>query len=329
MILFNKNNVIINIDYKTGFWLLAITILATCNGLAQSRSDKIVNEGVIAVKRPNVLIIYTDDQGSLDMNIYGAKDLHTPNMDQLARKGVRFTQFYAGPPVCSPSRASLLTGRFPQRVGLSGNASSEKGKPGMPGEQVTLAEMFKTAGYKIGHIGKWHMGYSPETMPNQQGFDYSYGHMGGCIDNYSHFFYWNGPNRHDLWRNGMEIWEDGKYFPQRMVEEICEYLETNRNSPFFLYWALNIPHYPLQGVEKWRNYYKDLPSPRKEYAALVSTMDENIGEVLNKLEELDLDENTIIVFNRIMVIRKRREPLEVGDLQGHTGVPSSVFLKEE
>ena len=98
------------------------------------------------------------------------------------------------------------------------------------------------------------MGYSHETTPNQQGFDYSYGHMGGCIDNYSHFFYWQGPNRHDLWRNGKEILEDGKYFPQRMVEEIGEYLDSNQNNPFFLYWALNIPHYPLQGTEKWRNY---------------------------------------------------------------------------
>ena len=268
-----------------------------CVGTFFSNSSLAQSKEAFIKRRPNVIIIYTDDQGSLDLNIYGANDLYTPNLDQLAKNGVRFTQFYTASPVCSPSRASLMTGKYPQRAGLATNASSGRGgKSEMPGSQVTIAEMFKTVGYKTGHFGKWHMGYSPETMPNQQGFDYSYGHMGGCIDNYSHFFYWNGPNRHDLWRNGEEIWEDGKYFPQRMVEEISEYLETNRNNPFFIYWALNIPHYPLQGEEKWRNYYKDLPSPRKEFVAFVSTMDEKIGSVLNKVKELGLEENTIIVF---------------------------------
>ncbi|EPR67657.1 Arylsulfatase [Cyclobacterium qasimii M12-11B] len=248
-------------------------------------------------KKPNVIIIYTDDQGTLDLNIYGAKDLYTPNMDNLAKKGVRFTQFYTAAPVCSPSRASLLSGRYPQRAGLVTNASSDNGgKSEMSGSQITIAETFQSAGYKTGHIGKWHVGYNPSSMPNQQGFDYSYGHMGGCIDNYSHYFYWHGPNRHDLWRNGEEVWEDGSYFPDRMVEEIEGFLESNQSDPFFLYWALNIPHYPLQGQEKWRNYYNDLPSPRKEYAALISTMDEKIGLVMEKLVELGLEENTIIVF---------------------------------
>ncbi|HEX5025186.1 MAG TPA: sulfatase-like hydrolase/transferase, partial [Agriterribacter sp.] len=248
-------------------------------------------------KKPNVIVIYTDDQGSLDLNIYGAKDLYTPNMDGLARRGVRFTQFYAAAPVCSPSRASLLTGRYPQRAQLATNASSERGgKSEMPTSQVTMAEMFKSAGYVTGHIGKWHVGYSPATMPNQQGFDYSFGHMGGCIDNYSHYFYWEGPNRHDLWRNGTEIWEDGKFFPDMMVEEASRFLDKNKNSSFFLYWALNIPHYPLQGQEKWREYYKDLPSPRDKYAALISTMDEKIGTVLQKLKALGLEKNTIVIL---------------------------------
>jgi arylsulfatase A len=248
-------------------------------------------------KKPNVILIYTDDQGSLDLNIYGAKDLHTPHIDALARRGVRFTQFYAAAPVCSPSRASLITGRYPQRAGLATNASSDKGgKSEMPGTQVTMAEMFKEAGYTTGHIGKWHMGYSQLTMPNQQGFDYSFGHMGGCIDNYSHYFYWQGPNRHDLWRNGEEIWEDGKFFPDMMVDEASGFLEKNKTGPFYLYWALNIPHYPLQGQDKWREYYKNLPSPRKEYAALISTMDEKVGAVLQKLKELGLEENTIVIL---------------------------------
>jgi len=192
-------------------------------------------------RAPNVIIIYTDDQGSVDLNCYGAKDLATPHMDSLAKRGVRFTQFYAAAPVCSPSRAGLLTGRYPVRAGVPGNVSSRPGNAGMPAAQVTIAETFKKAGYATAHIGKWHLGYTKETMPNGQGFDYSFGHMGGCIDNYSHFFYWNGPNRHDLWRNGKEIFADGKFFPQLMADEASAFIEKHHAKPFFIYYALNNP----------------------------------------------------------------------------------------
>jgi arylsulfatase A-like enzyme len=112
-----------------------------------------------SAKRPNVIVIYSDDQGALDLNIYGAKDLITPNLDRLARSGTRFSSFYAAFPVCSPSRASLLTGRYPQRAGLANNAPSSYGDAGgMPGSQFTMAELFKSGGYKTAHIGKWHMG---------------------------------------------------------------------------------------------------------------------------------------------------------------------------
>lgn len=247
-------------------------------------------------RKPSVILIYTDDQGSIDTNVYGATDLITPNMDRLARQGVRFTQFYAAAPVCSPSRAALMTGRYPQRAGLPHNAPSMQGEPGMPTEQVTIAEMLQKAGYTTGHVGKWHMGYTPETMPNGQGYHYSFGHMGGCIDNYSHFFYWAGPNRHDLWRNGEEVWYDGEFFGDLMVEECERFISRNQDRPFFLYWAINFPHYPLQGTEKWRQQYRDLPAPRRMYAAFVSTMDEMIGEVLDYLKTLGIREDTIIIF---------------------------------
>jgi arylsulfatase A-like enzyme len=166
-----------------------------------------------------VLFILTDDQGSIDLNCYGATDLTTPNLDALAKSGTRFTQFYVAAPVCSPSRASLLTGLNPHAAGLPGNASSRKSTSGMPSDRITIAEALKKEGYTTAHIGKWHLGFSPETMPNAQGFDYSFGHMGGCIDNYSHFFYWDGPNRHDLFKNGVEVWHDGQYFPDLMLKE--------------------------------------------------------------------------------------------------------------
>jgi len=245
---------------------------------------------------PNVIIILTDDQGWADLGCYGSEDLHTPNMDKLAKEGVRFTQFYAAASVCSPSRASMLTGMNPHAAGLPGNASSSKGKEGMPTNRFTIAEMMKQAGYTTGHVGKWHLGYTPETMPNGQGFDSSFGHMGGCIDNYSHFFYWNGPNRHDLWENGTEIWRDGQYFPDLIESEAENFIKENQKNPFFLYYAINLPHYPLQPDEKWRKHYATLESPRKEYAAFITTIDERIGQLIGKLDELNIRQNTVIIF---------------------------------
>ena len=172
----------------------------------------------------------------------------------------------------------------------------------LPVDRQYLAHEMKKSGYQTAIVGKWHLAggrrnaYDPELMPNGQGFDYSYGHMEGCIDNYSHFFFWAGPNRHDLWRNGEKIHEPGEFFPRRMTEEACEWIEKNRTEPFFMFYAMNTPHYPYQGDEKWLKHYSNLDYPRNLYAAFISTMDEYIGKLLNKLEELGLKEDTIIIF---------------------------------
>ena len=249
-----------------------------------------------AESKPNVILVLADDLGSIDLNCYGANDLSTPVLDGLASRGVRFTQFYAAAPVCSPSRAAFITGLYPQRAGVPGNVSSQAGNHGMPAATQTVAELFNANGYVTGHVGKWHLGYTPETMPNGQGFLNSFGHMGGCIDNYSHFFYWQGPNRHDLWENGKEIFRDGEYFPDLMAEEAIQFIDANAERPFMMYWALNTPHYPLQGTDKWRKHYANLNPPRQMYAAFVSTTDEIIGRVLSHLKKLKLDENTIVIF---------------------------------
>ncbi|MBI1358223.1 MAG: sulfatase-like hydrolase/transferase [Acidobacteria bacterium] len=254
----------------------------------------------LPAQKPNVLILLADDLGTVDVNVFGAKDLHTPNLNRLARRGVRFTQFYVGAPVCSPSRASLLTGRVPQRAGVPGNVGIDA--VGMPSEQITMAEMLGDAGYQTGLIGKWHLGHVNGDGPLDQGFRYFYGFKRGCIDNYSHFFYWVGPNVHDLWQGNREIYHEGEYFPDQMVHEIKEFLLQSRDKPFFLYAPFNIPHYPVQGTAAWRDYYKqafeqkEMPENRYHYAALVSTLDEKIGEVLDFLDELHLTENTLIVF---------------------------------
>jgi len=247
--------------------------------------------------KPNVIIIYADDQGAIDLNSFGAKDLVTPNMDKLVNSGIKFTQFY-GAPICSPSRAGLLTGKTPQRAGVPGNVSSLSDEDGMPTEQFTMAEMFKEAGYKTAHIGKWHLGQAKDKQPNAQGFDYSFGHLVGCIDSYSHFFYWEGPNRHDLYRNGEEVFYPGQYFPELMVQEASKFMTENRDEPFFIYYAMNTPHYPYQGSPEWLKYYneKGVEYPRNLYAAFISTMDDKVGELLNKLDELGLRDNTIIVY---------------------------------
>lgn len=269
--------------------ILRLLCSACCGTLFLSAAE--------AADRPNVIVIFTDDQGSVDLGCYGSDDLETPHADALAARGVRFTQFYSAAPVCSPSRAGLLTGRYPLRAGVPTNCSSQKGQhAALPSEQVTMAETFKAAGYATAHIGKWHLGYDPETMPNAQGFDHSFGHMGGCIDNFSHFFYWSGPNVHDLHRNGEEIQLPGQFFPDLMVKEAGEFMTAHREEPFFIYFALNLPHYPYQGDPKWLEHYKDLPYPRNLYAAFISTLDERIGALLAKVDELGLRENTIVVY---------------------------------
>ncbi len=258
-----------------------------------------------AQKKPNVIIIYTDDQATLDVNILGAKDLVSPNMDKLMLSGTTFTQFYASP-VCSPSRASLLTGKNPQRAGVPGNAGQDLSRTsGLPPSEYTMAEMFKENGYATYLIGKWHLGYQPEMRPNQQGFDYSFGHLVGCIDNYSHFYYWGGdnnyvggPNRHDLYRNNEEIFLDGKYFPDLMVKEAKKVIDKKSEDPFFIFFAMNTPHYPYQGYAKWIKYYRDkgVKHPRDLYAAFLTTQDEKIGELIQLLDDNKLRENTIIIF---------------------------------
>ena len=241
---------------------------------------------------PNVIVIYTDDHGTLDVNCYGAPDLCTPNMDALAVSGVRFTQFYAAP-VSSASRACLMTGQFASRAGLTGNA----GWTGFPPEKETVAQRMKANGYRTACIGKWHLGSRPEYAPNNRGFDYFWGFLGGCIDSYSHFYYWGGPNVHDLWRNGEEIHYEGRFFTEETLREAKEFIRAgDRRQPFFLYWAVNIPHYPLQPKEKWLDYYAGLPDPRRMYAAFVSTFDDYLGELRTFLDAQGLTDDTIIVF---------------------------------
>ncbi|NND07059.1 MAG: sulfatase-like hydrolase/transferase [Saprospiraceae bacterium] len=268
---------------RTYHWLLATIILLSPKTFAQQTDQ------------PNIIFILTDDQGYADAGCYGSADIRTPNIDRLAETGIRFSQMYANAPICSPSRAALLTGKTPHHAGVPRNAG---GKNGMPTSEITIAEVLKENGYATANIGKWHLGNSAALQPNQQGFDYQFGHFVGCIDNYSHFYFWNGPNRHDLYRNGQEIFEDGAYFPALCYEEAAAFIDKNHDNPFFVYYAMNTPHYPYQGSAEWLSYYneQEIPYPRNLYAAFVSTFDTYIGKLIDKIDKMGLREKTIIVF---------------------------------
>ena len=253
---------------------------------------------VSAVERPNIVILFTDDQGTMDANCYGSKDLITPNIDKLAATGVRFTQAYAHT-VCCPARAALLTGRHPQRGGVrhwtQGDMNSAKGI-NMALEEVTLAEILKPVGYRTALYGKWHLGAHRDFGPKKQGFDEFFGIRDGFIDNYNHYFL-HGSGFHDLYEGVKPVKRPGKYFPELMVQRSLKFIMQNKDRPFLLYVPFNIPHYPEQALKRFEAVYKDIADPaRRSYGAIVSTTDHYIGQIVDKLEALGLRENTIIIF---------------------------------
>jgi len=259
--------------------------------------SRLLGEAKAAGRKPNVLLILTDDQGTLDAHCYGSEDLYTPTMDALAAKGVRFTQAYAHT-VCCPARALLMTGRHPQRSNVNnwmqGNAKGPKGR-NMNVKEVTLAEALKAVGYRTALFGKWHLGAHFDHGPTRQGFDEFFGIRDGFIDNYNHCFL-HGKGYHDLYRGTTEVFETGSYFPDLCAREARRFLQANKGQPWFLYLAFNVPHYPEQADKKFDQRYKHLPMPRQSYAKIVSTTDDRMGQVIATIDELGLRDNTIIIF---------------------------------
>ena len=248
--------------------------------------------------RPNVVILFTDDQGTLDANCYGSTDLHTPNIDKLAASGVRFTQAYAHT-VCCPARAALLTGRHPQRSGVNnwtqGDMNSEKGV-NMSLEEITLAEVLRGAGYRTALFGKWHLGAHRDFGPKKQGFDEFFGIRDGFIDNFNHYFL-HGTGFHDLYEGTTPVEKPGEYFPELMVQRSLKFIDENKERPFFLYVPFNIPHYPEQSLKRFEERYQNVKDPaRRSYGAIVTTTDHYIGQILDKLGSLGLREKTIVIY---------------------------------
>lgn len=250
--------------------------------LLQARGDK-----------PNVMVILLDDLGCRDLGYLGARDLKTPNIDALAHAGARFSNWYSNAPVCAPARAAILSGRFPARAGVPDNGG--RLTPGLP----ALGSLFRNAGYRTAAIGKWHLGSNEQTCPNGHGFDNFYGFHSGCVDFYSHRYYWGEPripNYHDLWRNRTEIFEDGRYLTERIAEEAVAFLDRSRKDPFCAYVAFNAPHYPMHAPEKYVSRFAGLPPERRTYAAMLAAVDDGVGAIRRALAANGQLENTLLFF---------------------------------
>ena len=254
-------------------------------------------------KRPNIIIFLTDDQGYGDLSCMGATDFKTPHIDELAAKGARFTNWYSNSPVCSPSRASLLTGRYPGHAGVRSILAGHRRATGITPAAPTIASAVKELDYQTAIVGKWHLGLQEQSRPNQNGFDYFYGFMAGCIDYYSHVFYWGMADgrtnpSHDLWENGEEIYDNGRYFTEMVSERAVEKIrEMNASGdPFLIYVAYNAPHYPMHAPKKYLDRFPGLPDDRRIMAAMISAVDDGVGQIMDEVKRLGIEEDTIVFY---------------------------------
>ncbi len=256
---------------------------------------------------PNIIIILTDDMGYADVGFNGCLDIPTPNIDKIASQGVKFTNAYVSYAVCGPSRAGLITGRYQDRFGFSRNPLFAPNDPnmGLPLTEETLAEALKKANYKSVVLGKWHLGAHESLRPLNRGFDDFFGFLSGgheyfpenwTLQNEYEVKAQFDPYRTKLLRNNIRV-EEEAYLTDALSREAVNYIEKYKNQPFFMYLAYNAPHAPLQATEKYLNRFDNIQDPkRKTYAAMVSAVDDGVGIILDKLEALNLSENTIVFF---------------------------------
>lgn len=253
--------------------------------------------------QPNIVLIMTDDMGWSDLGSYGAPDISTPNIDSIARDGVKLTDFYSNGVLCSPTRAGLISGRYQQRYGMETALPNEAtaNERGLAANGMTLPQLMKDAGYATALVGKWHLGYEDAQSPNAHGFDYFFGLKSGYHDYYTHNA---GDGKPDLWENAAPITETG-YMTDLITARATRFIEQHANERFFIDVAYNAPHWPYQipdhPSEAPDNARHVMPhdattSTRADYVAMVERMDQGVGQILATLEKLDLDENTIVIF---------------------------------
>jgi len=245
-------------------------------------------------RKPNIILFFTDDQGYADLGCYGAKKFKTPKLDELAAEGIRFTDFYVPATVCTPSRAGLLTGRYPKRAGLHEAVIYPYSEHGLSEKEFTMAEMLKNAGYATACIGKWHLGHKEEFMPNNHGFDYYFG-VPYSNDMDGHFYKHNNFQSPPIpvYRN-TEIVEEGPdqtYLTKMFTEEAIRFIQKEKKNSFFLYLPHCMPHVPLHVSENFKG-----KSELGIYGDVIMELDWSMGEIIKTLKQEGIYENTLIVF---------------------------------
>ena len=252
---------------------------------------------------PNIVLIMSDDMGYGDLGSYGAPDVRTPNIDTLAREGIKLTDFYANGVLCSPTRAGLISGRYQHRYGIESALGSGPLAEGLVVTGNSLPQLLRDADYTTGLVGKWHLGMVDEHSPGSHGFDYFFGFRGAYIDFYQHD---RGPNAPDLWENDTRIEREG-YMTDLITEETVNFIERSASDarPFFVDVAYNAPHWPYQPPDMpsiSRNNAGHLQphtegtSTRADYVAMVERVDQGVGEILATLDRLGLADNTLVIF---------------------------------
>ena len=258
------------------------------------------------VTRPNVILILSDDQGYGDLGVYGNPAVQTPHLDALARQGVRLDQHYSGAPLCAPARAALLTGRYHQRTGAL-SVESNRGMDRIAPCEMTVADLFRAAGYATGMVGKWHNGvFDPRHHPQARGFDEFVGFLNGGM------YYWHWI----LDRGGTPWRSDGRYLTDVFTDEAVNFLRRHRSEPFFLYLAYNAPHAPLEAPPEDVRPFAERGTLSETVSTLygmVRRMDSGVGRVMEALDALGLAENTVLLFT------SDNGPLLGGDYRRYNG----------
>jgi arylsulfatase A-like enzyme len=248
-------------------------------------------------QKPNVVFILADDLGYADVGCYGATDIRTPNIDRLRSEGVKFTDFYANGPVCTPTRCGLMTGRYQQRIGgLEWAIHPGMKGMGLPDREKTIADLLRDGGYATGMSGKWHLGYEKKFRPMQHGFEHYFGLLSG---NHDYFTHRESNGEPDLWLGDRPVEMDG-YSTHLITQYALQFMQEMKDKPFFLYVAYNAPHFPYEGPSdrgmKFEKKEWPIKGSRKTYIEIVEEMDKGIGQILAALDRDGLANNTLVVF---------------------------------
>ena len=280
--------------------LLLQKLLVVCY-LSLALSPRITHGQSTRAATPNVVLIMADDLGYGDIGCYGSTTVATSQLDSLAAHGIRLTDFHSNAPVCTPTRAALLTGKYQQRSGLEGviYVKGETRQVGLDSTVLTLAKHMRQQGYTTGVMGKWHLGYQPEYNPVHHGFDTFYGYTSGNIDYHSHY---DNASIYDWWHNLDTIREEG-YVTDLITHHAVDFIEHHSREPFFLYVPHEAPHVPFQGRSDpaFRSsdttaYFGPVADKSRAYREMIEVMDEGIGSIMRALRDNRLEENTVVIF---------------------------------